>query len=108
MVVLNGLLSHARVLSTRDGGLHAPPEVLISWPSPNYTNPEERGWAAPVALLVILGITLLVYIARIWARVVVAKNAGLDDLLISLAMLPLFGLTISAVLGRHAVLFSFY
>ena len=51
-------------------------------------------------LLIFLGITFFVYIARIWARLGLGKNAGLDDTLMSIAMIPLFGLTISSVLGK--------
>ena len=76
----------------------------MSWPKPNYVDPEERGWGAPIVLLVMLGITFLVYTARMWARLVLAKNAGLDDLLMSIAMVPLLGLTISAVLGKSSVI----
>jgi len=94
------LLSGADTLLARDGGLHPPPEVLLSWPNPNYVDPQERGWEAPVILAIVLGITFLVYTARMWARLVISKNAGMDDLLMSVAMIPLFGLTISAILGR--------
>lgn len=87
-------------LFARDGGLHPPSEVLLSWPKPNYINPEDRGWSSSIVLLIFLGITFLVYIARIWARLGLGKNAGLDDTLMSIAMIPLFGLTISAVLGK--------
>jgi hypothetical protein len=93
------LLSNANVLLPRAGGVHAPPEVLLSWPRPNYINPETRGWEASIVLLIIVGITFLIFVARIWARLVIAKSAGLDDVLISIAMLPVLGLTISAVLG---------
>jgi hypothetical protein len=88
-------------LVARGGGLHPPPEVILSWPKPNHVNPEERGWAAPIALMVLLGITFLVYCARMWARLAISKNTGLDDILVSIAILPLFGLTISTVLGKH-------
>jgi hypothetical protein len=97
---IDALITHADRLFPRDGGLHPPPEVLLAWPRPNYVNPEDRGWASSIALLVVLGITFFVYIARVWARLGIGKNAGLDDILMSLAMIPLIGLTISAVLGR--------
>lgn len=87
-------------LYARDGGLHPPPEVLLSWPKPDYINPEDRGWSSSIVLLIFLGITFLVYVARMWARLGLGKNAGLDDILMSVAMLPLFGLTISVVLGK--------
>ncbi|EMD94642.1 hypothetical protein COCC4DRAFT_147404 [Bipolaris maydis ATCC 48331] len=91
--------SHAGGLVARGGGLHPPPEVLLNWPKPNYVDPEERGWAAPIVLLMFLGVTFLVYVARMWARIAISKNTGLDDILISLSMIPLFGLTIATVLG---------
>ncbi|KAH8728081.1 hypothetical protein GQ44DRAFT_573203, partial [Phaeosphaeriaceae sp. PMI808] len=56
-------------------------------------------WEGPIALFVMLGITLIIFIARMWARLVVAKNAGLDDLLMGLAMIPTIGLTICAFLA---------
>jgi hypothetical protein len=92
--------THTGSLVARAGGLHPPPEVIYSWPRPNYVDPEERGWAAPIILIIFLGITFLVYVARMWARFAISKNTGLDDILISLAMLPLFGLTVSTLLGK--------
>ena len=97
---LEELMPHVDRLFARDGGLHPPSEVLRSWPKPNYVDPEDRGWSSSIVLLVFLGITFLVYTARIWARLGLAKNAGLDDLLMSIAIIPLFGLTISAILGE--------
>jgi hypothetical protein len=55
-------------------------------------------------LLVVAAITSTVYLARIWARLFVAKNAGLDDLLMSIAMVPLLGLTVAVVLGAFSSL----
>lgn len=105
---LGVLAPHVDRLFARDGGLHPPSEVLLSWPKPNYINPEDRGWSSSIVLLVFLCITFLVYIARMWARLGLGKNHGLDDTIMSIAMLPLFGLTISAVLGRRFVFFHVY
>ena len=98
---VNVLGSHTGSLVARAGGLHPPPEVLLSWPKPNYVDPEERGWGTPIVLMVFLGISFLVFCARMWARLAISKNTGLDDILVSIAILPLFGLTISTVLGKH-------
>jgi len=51
----------------------------------------------------VLGMTFLVYAARMWARLAITKNAGVDDLLMSIAMLPLFGLKTSVVLGKLTI-----
>jgi hypothetical protein len=88
-------------LLPRDGGLHPPPEVLLSWPTPNTVNPDNRGWGGSIVIIVVLAITTIVYVARIWARLAIGKNFGLDDTLITIAMLPLFGLIVSSVLGRN-------
>lgn len=99
MADLRQLIAHTDSLIKRAGGLHPPAAVALNWPRPNYVNPETRGWEAPIVLLVFLGITTLVYLARMWARLAVSKNAGLDDILISVSMIPLLGLTVSVVLG---------
>lgn len=91
---------HGGSLVARAGGLHPPPEVILSWPKPNYIDPEERGWEAPIVLIIFMAITFFVYVARMWARISISKNTGLDDILISIAMLPLFGLTITTILGK--------
>lgn len=90
---------HVDRLFARDGGLHPPSEVMLAWPKPNHIDPEDRGWSSSIVLLVSVGITFLVYIARMWARLGLGKNHGLDDTIMSIAMIPLFGLTISTVLG---------
>lgn len=96
------MYSKSHALVARDGGLHPPAEVLLSWPAPNHTNPEERGWEAPIVLIIVLAITFLVFAARIWARLAVAKSMGLDDVLMSLAMIFVTGLSISTILGTSS------
>lgn len=100
-------MSHIDALLPRDGGLNPPADVLLGWPKPNYINPEDRGWDSSIVLLVVMGITFFVYIARMWARLGFGKNAGWDDTLMSIAMVPLLGLTISVVLGRSGAMCQF-
>ena len=95
----SGVFARGEGLVARAGGLHPPGHVLLSWPAPNYNNPETRGWEAPIILIIMLVATIGVYVARMWARLVVAKNHGWDDIIMSFAMLPVIGLTVSAVLG---------
>lgn len=97
--------SASGVLLARGGGINAPPEVKATWPAPNYVNPEERGWGAPIALIVLLFLTILIYIGRIRGRFMV-NNLGIDDVLMSVAMLPLIGLTVSTILGKNLFLFG--
>lgn len=94
----------AHALFARAGGLYPPPSVISAWPRPNHVNPETRGWGVPIMLTAFLMITFIVYSARMWARLMVAKNAGLDDLLISIAMIFVVGSTVAVILGKCASL----
>ncbi|KAA8621221.1 hypothetical protein PtrSN002B_007219 [Pyrenophora tritici-repentis] len=60
---------------------------------------ESKYWREPTILIASLVITLLVFVARMVARCGIAKNAGLDDVLVSIGMLPLIGLSILTILG---------
>ncbi|KAH7347023.1 hypothetical protein BKA66DRAFT_477831 [Pyrenochaeta sp. MPI-SDFR-AT-0127] len=102
------LQSRTDSLFARSGGLFPPKHVIASWPAANHVNPEERGWGGPAALIVVMVMAIAVYFARIWARLVVAKNAGIDDLLMSVAMLPLIGLTVSSILGIRVYGFQWH
>ncbi|KAH7357490.1 hypothetical protein BKA66DRAFT_500989, partial [Pyrenochaeta sp. MPI-SDFR-AT-0127] len=104
MAHVNGL----DALYARSGGLYPPSSVINSWPRPNHTNPETRGWATPVILIALLLFTVIIYSARMWARLMVAKNAGLDDLLISIAMILVVGSTISVILGIRTYGFQWH
>lgn len=67
------------------GGIHPPLAVIATWPAPSL-DPIQRGWNIPIVLIIFTSITFLVVVARLWARLVVQKNPGLDDIVIVLAM----------------------
>ncbi|OCK80245.1 hypothetical protein K432DRAFT_298128 [Lepidopterella palustris CBS 459.81] len=90
------------------GGLHPPLSVIETWPIPNYVNPETRDWTVPVLLIVLFVVTFFVFCARMWARLVVGRNAGLDDALVAAAMIPLLGLTLAVCLGARVYGFQFH
>jgi hypothetical protein len=64
------------------GGLHPPTYVTAAW-TPNFINPETRGCGIVVLVAVLLALTYLVVFMRLWARVRLSKNAGIDDALIA-------------------------
>jgi hypothetical protein len=100
------------------GGLHPPPSVILSW-VPDYVDPPTRGWAIVILVVILLFFTYLVVGLRLWARFGIAKNSGIDDVLIIFNMvlkisiymyaiannckLPLTGLAVSLCLA-----FRFY
>ncbi|KAF2728610.1 hypothetical protein EJ04DRAFT_449022 [Polyplosphaeria fusca] len=96
---VNELIARAEDLFPRAGGLYPPGSVLQNWPRPNYVDPDTHGWAGPIVCIVFLAFAFVVYILRMWARLILAKNPGMDDLLMSLAMIPLIGSTVAVVLG---------
>ncbi|KAF2837819.1 integral membrane protein, partial [Patellaria atrata CBS 101060] len=83
------------------GGLHPPAEVVTSWPKLNAIDPERKNWSLVIHTIVLFTITLFVVCARFWARCKVQRNAGLDDALIAVAMVPLLGLAISTCLSSR-------
>lgn len=71
------------------GGFHPPLSVILSWPEPNYTDPAARGHQL-LAVTVTFGLLAIIFVAaRLWSRIKIQKNAGLDDLFISLALVRL-------------------
>lgn len=68
---------------------HPPLDVILSWPEPNYVNPETRGNALLVVNILFLAICFVAVAARLWARLRILHSAGLDDLLITIAMVRL-------------------
>ncbi|KAK0747132.1 hypothetical protein B0T18DRAFT_438802 [Schizothecium vesticola] len=76
-----------------------PPEVVASWPPPNYINPETRGMALIAIEMIILPIALLVLALRLYVRVVLLQKPGWDDWLMLLAAIFGTGVTISVLLA---------
>jgi hypothetical protein len=87
-------------LFRRAGGLDPPSEVILSWPAPNYDNPVRHSDSGPIAVIVFLVLSMLVYFARMWSRVVLTKTAGLDDWIMTAAIVPLIVGTVAVVLGQ--------
>lgn len=85
------------------GGFNPPQSVIASWPEPNYIDPATRGYALIICLGIFLFVALLALAARIWARFVLVRQAGLDDLLAVFAAISTIGLTVTIALGERRV-----
>jgi hypothetical protein len=68
------------------GGFHPPLSVILSWPPPNYTDPIGKGPQLLVVTIIFGILSVFFVVARLWSRIKVQKNAGLDDLCITLAL----------------------
>ena len=68
------------------GGYHPSPELIASWPKPNYIDPQTRGNELLIVVIVFLTLTVLIVSLRLWTRLCLQHNAGPDDLLITLSL----------------------
>ncbi|PVH99824.1 hypothetical protein DM02DRAFT_710258 [Periconia macrospinosa] len=89
------------------GGFHLPLEFIASWPVPNYVNPVTRPMATSLIAGIFGPITLCLVFARLWVRLLMQRNGGLDDwLMIASVVSALFikefiAYTYSRSLCRH-------
>lgn len=56
-----------------------PPEVVASWPRPNYINPETRGPELIVVGLITLFGALICLALRLYVRLRIMRKIELDD-----------------------------
>ena len=63
-----------------------PPEVIASWPPPNFVDPQTRGPAQTVLSPVILALGTIAVGARLYSRVFVRKWIGADDVLVTVGL----------------------
>lgn len=68
------------------GGFHPPPEIIAQWPAPNYENPEQRGKAVLAISIIFPLVCVIVVSLRLYTRMWIKKAPGLDDVLITLAV----------------------
>jgi len=64
---------------------YIPPEVMLTWPKPNYKNPQTHGPALWVITSIFLFISTITVGGRLYSRVFVRRWFGPDDWLIVIA-----------------------
>lgn len=77
-----------------------PPEVLATWPEPNYINPESRGPALLIIELITLIIALIALIIRLYVKFILLRKPGWDDHLMITAAVSAIGMTITVILAN--------
>jgi len=84
-------------------GIHPPASVLEQWAKiANPSNPSDtRGWGLAILCILLFSLTFATVAARLWARVVVRNTAGIDDVVIVAAMIPLAGLAVATAMGSR-------
>jgi hypothetical protein len=78
-----------------------PVDVLLSWPTPNYVDPETRGPALLIVNSILIALTILTVAARLYTRIVIKRWFGIDDIFILFALLFTIGLTAVVLLANQ-------
>ncbi|KAI1341336.1 hypothetical protein F5Y15DRAFT_414450 [Xylariaceae sp. FL0016] len=80
---------------------YPPLDVMLSWPDPNYINPENRGPALLIVELTILPLALICLALRLWVRIRMLQRFWYDDVLMIAAAFCCCGVTISVILATQ-------
>lgn len=78
-----------------------PPEVLKTWPKPNYIDPVTRGPALMIVELTLLPIAMTVVFLRLWVRISWLKKSWYDDYLMIVAMIFSIGAFLPPPTSSH-------
>lgn len=79
------------------GGIQPPLEQMLKWPVPNYIDPSTRSKYVLITACVLGPINTALLLARLWVRVRMQRNAGLDDWLMLASLVSMF----AHLGGRH-------
>jgi hypothetical protein len=71
------------------GGIHPPLSVIKSWPKANHINPVRRDGGLVGLTITLFVLALATVCARLWARFVIQRNAGIDDAIIVACMVSM-------------------
>ncbi|OBT89070.1 hypothetical protein VE02_01965 [Pseudogymnoascus sp. 03VT05] len=79
-----------------------PPEVMATWPKPNYIDPVRRGNESIIIQAVLVALVTLFVSIRLYARLAITKaGIGLDDVIIVISAIVGLGLTAGVILAIH-------
>jgi hypothetical protein len=79
-----------------------PLSVYLHWPAPNYENPTTRGDALLIINIVFIILVTLSIAIRLYSRLRINRQAGMDDIMIVLAYVFTIGMTAVVLLAnRH-------
>ncbi|KAI5457151.1 hypothetical protein BGZ63DRAFT_366137 [Mariannaea sp. PMI_226] len=76
-----------------------PPEVMATWPAPNYVNPERRGDALIIVEACMMSAAFITLMGRMYVRAFIVKMFGPDDWIMVAATIFGIGVTICVFLS---------
>ena len=56
-----------------------PPEVVASWPKPNYINPENQGPGIAISGITFMSLATILVMLRVYVRGWLIRSFGWDD-----------------------------
>jgi hypothetical protein len=66
--------------------IFVPFPVIVTWPVPNYVDPERRPKEILIASFLFLFLATLIVGLRVWTRVTIRRFVGADDFLVIFAL----------------------
>lgn len=78
-----------------------PLSVYLEWPAPDYANPTTRGDALLTINIVFITLVTLSLGVRLYSRMLVKHQSGMDDVMIVLAYLFTIGMTAVVLLANR-------
>lgn len=66
-----------------------PVEVILSWPTPNYNDPETRGDTLLILMVIFSVLVVLACLGRFYSRIIIKHWFGWDDGFIIVALVSL-------------------
>lgn len=74
--------------------------MILSWPKPNYVNPETQGPAVIYVIAIFSAIGILAVSARLYARFFLTKAPGIDDAFVVFGLLVCLAYGGLIIVGR--------
>jgi hypothetical protein len=78
-----------------------PLSVYLHWPAPNYEDPKTRGGALLIVNIVCIILVTLSIAIRLYSRMLVKHQSGMDDIMIILAYVFTIGMTAVVLLANR-------
>ncbi|KAF4826620.1 hypothetical protein CGCTS75_v008971 [Colletotrichum tropicale] len=78
-----------------------PPEVVKSWPPPNYVDPEERGPALLIIESISLSFALICLLLRLYVRIFMMRKSWWDDWFMVGAAIFSISVTVCVILATQ-------
>jgi hypothetical protein len=79
----------------------APPDVIASWPKPNYVDPQTHGPGLLVLTIILGSIGIVIVGMRLYARFLITKAPGLDDVLITFSLVFAIASSVLILIGNQ-------